>query len=85
MTCYTVAGTQSQRGHANSIIVMKMSNLRKTQKEKKDDEEDDEEEESDSEDEDELPEMETALVKHTGSVNRIRTTVLGDKHFAATW
>ena len=70
MTCYTAAGTQSQRGNSNSIIIMKMGNLCKTQKEKKDEE--DEEEESDSDDEDELPEMETALVKHTGCINRIR-------------
>lgn len=48
-----------------------MSNLTRTSKPK--DENDEEESDSDSdEDDDSKPELETALVKHTGCVNRIR-------------
>lgn len=83
LTCYVVCGTQGERGHINHVIVMKMSNLHKTTNTQKSEESDEDEEEE--EDEDEKPEMETALIKHTGCVNRIRTTTVGDKHLAATW
>lgn len=32
LTCYIVAGTQGERSHTNHVIVMKMGNLHKTQK-----------------------------------------------------
>jgi len=32
LTCYLVAGTQASRAQANSVILMKLSNLCKTQK-----------------------------------------------------
>jgi len=32
LTCYLVAGTQASRAQANAVIVMKLSNLCKTQK-----------------------------------------------------
>ncbi|KAK3090221.1 hypothetical protein FSP39_010169 [Pinctada imbricata] len=88
LSCTLVSGSQSEKGHTNHVIVMKMANLHKTLKEKKEDESDDEDEEdSDDEDEDEdkKPEMETALMKHTGCVNRIRATMIDGKHIAATW
>jgi ribosome assembly protein RRB1 len=72
LTCYIVAGTQAQRGKSNHVIVMKMSELKRTNKPKEDDEEDDDDESSESDDEDQ-PELETAVINHpTGSVNRIR-------------
>ena len=74
LTCYIVSGSQAEKGHSNHVIVMKMSNLHKTMKEQKEEEEDSDEseEEEEEEDEDKKPEMETALIKHTGCVNRIR-------------
>ncbi|XP_064594876.1 glutamate-rich WD repeat-containing protein 1-like [Liolophura sinensis] len=81
LTCFVVAGTQAESSLLNHIIVMKMSNLNKT---KAGGDEDEEGEESD-EDEDEKPELETAMIKHTGSVNRIRASAYGDVHLAASW
>ncbi|KAK3585998.1 hypothetical protein CHS0354_033115 [Potamilus streckersoni] len=82
MTCYMVSGTQAERGKTNHVLIMKMSNLTKTQKSQDDNDDD----ESESEDEDELPELEIAIVKHSsGSVNRIRCTLLGEKPVAASW
>lgn len=71
-TSYIVAGTQASKVQANHIIVMKLSNLHKTGKEDDDDDDDDDEL---SDDEDELsknPKMAGALIKHQGTVNRIR-------------
>ena len=70
---YMVAGTQAERAHVNNVIVMKMSNLTKTNKDdkSKDDSEDDD---SEDEDDDDKPELETAMIKHTGGVNRIRVS-----------
>lgn len=73
LTAYILAGTQAQQVHANNIIVMKLSNLRKTNKEGDDDESDDDDEE---EDEDEKPKMTGAMIKHQGCVNRIRVSYL---------
>ncbi|XP_070579817.1 glutamate-rich WD repeat-containing protein 1-like [Ptychodera flava] len=85
-TCYIVAGTQAEKAHLNNVIVVKMSNLHKTCKEDKMDEDDEEESDSsDEEDEDEKPELETAMIRHDGAVNRIRATVVNDRHIAATW
>jgi len=43
LTCYLVGGTQASRAQANSVIVMKLTNLCKTQK--SDDNEDDDDDE----------------------------------------
>lgn len=52
---------------------MKMSNLKRTHKDKEsEDEDDDDDDDSDSEDEEERPELETAMIRHSGCVNRIR-------------
>lgn len=53
---------------------MKMGNLHKTTNTQKSEESDGDDEEEE-EDEDEKPEMETALIKHTGCVNRIRVSI----------
>jgi len=41
LTCYLVGGTQASRAQANSVIVMKLTNLCKTQKSGDDDDDDD--------------------------------------------
>lgn len=74
LTCYCVAGTQSERGHTNHVIVMKMGNLHKTQKEKEEEEDEESDDEKDEED-GETPELETVLMKHSGNVNRIRVSI----------
>ncbi|KAH3863812.1 hypothetical protein DPMN_026812 [Dreissena polymorpha] len=87
LTCFIAAGTQSQRGKSNHVIVMKMSNLNKNSKAStKNEDSESESESSESEDEDEKPELETAVINHSsGAVNRIRVTKLNDRHIAATW
>lgn len=81
MTAYIVAGTQAAPGKQNFVIVMKMSQLDKTNSEN------DEDEESDSDDEllDEEPDLDTAMVNHTGAVNRIRFAPIPERHIVATW
>lgn len=71
LTCYAVSGSQSAKGQQNHVIVIKMSNLHRTSKPKSDEDAEESDSESD-EDEDSKPELETALVKHAGCVNRIR-------------
>lgn len=73
LQCYMAAGTQGERDHSNNIIIMKMSNLHKTKKEEKD-EESDEDDDSEDEDDTKQPELETAMIKHEGAVNRIRVS-----------
>jgi ribosome assembly protein RRB1 len=71
LTCYCVSGSQSEHGHLNHVIVMKMENLHRTTKEKKEEtEEEDEEseEEEEEEDDEKQPELETALIKHNGAI-----------------
>ena len=71
---YLACGTQAERARSNHVIVMKMSNLRQN---KTDNENDDSEDDTDEdEDEDEKPELDTAMVKHTGGVNRLRVGLL---------
>jgi ribosome assembly protein RRB1 len=84
MTAYCVSGTQADKGDKNKLIVMKWSNLQKTNKdglEDDDDEdeidrkyrlEDDEDDEDDS-DNDQDPELEFRMIKYQGGVNRVRT------------
>lgn len=72
-TAYIIAGTQAPQSHISHIIVMKLSNLHKTNNE----EGDDDNEGSDEEDEqDKHPKMHGALIKHQGCVNRIRVNEL---------
>ena len=71
-TVYLACGTQAERARTNHVIVMKMSNLRQN----KTDNENDVSEDDTDEDEDEKPELDTAMVKHTGGVNRLRVGFL---------
>ncbi|XP_016951838.1 glutamate-rich WD repeat-containing protein 1 [Drosophila biarmipes] len=85
ITAYIVAGTQASRTHVNNIIVMKMSNLHKTQDDNGDEElEDDEDYVAEREDL-KKPQMACALIKHQGCVNRIRARRLGNTVYAASW
>ncbi|XP_043200523.1 glutamate-rich WD repeat-containing protein 1-like [Amphibalanus amphitrite] len=84
LTMYMVAGTQADKAHKNSVIVMKMSNIQRNKKSKEKDSDDEESDESDDEEED-LPDLETATMKHHGCVNRIRATTIQDTPLAATW
>lgn len=90
LTAYMIAGTQAARTHVNNLIVMKMSNLCKTQEGV--DEEDEEEDELDDDQDDiadknelKKPQMSCALIKHQGCVNRVRSRRLGNSVFAASW
>ncbi|CAF0981742.1 unnamed protein product [Brachionus calyciflorus] len=83
-TCYLVSGTQADPTQPNNLIVMKMSNLKRTFKEDKN-EDSEEDDDSESEDEDDKPELEAALIRHSGTVNRIRASRIDDKYFAASW
>ncbi|XP_055625539.1 glutamate-rich WD repeat-containing protein 1 [Toxorhynchites rutilus septentrionalis] len=84
LTAFLVAGTQAARTHVNSVIVMKMSNLHRTSKERDDEEESDSDEE-DEDEEDKRPQMNCAMIKHAGCVNRIRATTFNNTHYVATW
>jgi ribosome assembly protein RRB1 len=89
LSCYIVGGTQAERSQANCVIVMKLSNLCKTQKnEESEDDDDDDDSDSDSDDTDgqsKKPGFAHSKLRHTGTVNRIRATVIGEKRLAATW
>ncbi|XP_016980874.2 glutamate-rich WD repeat-containing protein 1 [Drosophila rhopaloa] len=87
MAAYIVAGTQSARTHVNNLIVMKMSNLHKTQEDDGDEDEELEDDQDDIADREELkkPQMTCALIKHQGCVNRVRARRLGNTVYAASW
>ena len=67
-TTYLIAGTQAATSFTNRLIVMKMSNMQKTQpKEESESEDSEDEEEGDIK-----PDLECAIIHHQGSVNRVR-------------
>lgn len=73
-----------------SVIVMKMSNLHRTSKVDDDDDDDSASESDDDDEENETPkknqpQMDCALIKHAGCVNRIRATTVANNVLAATW
>lgn len=71
-TAYLVAGTQAAHSFTNRLIVMKMSNMQKTQPH-----EDSESEEEDEENEPEIkPDLDCAIIHHQGAVNRVRVRSL---------
>jgi len=93
-SCYVVCGTQSGgKKKEDKVMLLKMTNLTKTLKEKKKKEKSGEDEESESESEDESsdeeeeedPVMKSAMINQTGACNRIRSTVINSKRFAASW
>jgi ribosome assembly protein RRB1 len=83
MTSYVVSGTQADKADKNKLVVMKWSNLQKTNKDGLDDDddedeidnkyrvEDDDDDDGDS-DNDEDPNLEFRMIKHNGGVNRVR-------------
>ncbi|KAF7732578.1 ribosome biosynthesis protein rrb1 [Apophysomyces ossiformis] len=78
-TAYVVAGTSVPGVRDNEILVMKMSNLHKTQQDDSDDEDD-----PDALDED--PVLEHRSIPHNGCVNRLRIMPQqNEKQMAATW
>ena len=58
----------------NCVIVMKMSNLHSTQPKESKDGDSDSDSESDEDNEDNNPVLETAMINHLGSINRIRVS-----------
>ncbi|CAF1221412.1 unnamed protein product, partial [Didymodactylos carnosus] len=83
-TVFIVCGTQAEKTDRNSVMVIKMSNLVKTQKDSEK-EEDSDNDDSEDEEEDLKPEFESASLKHIGGVNRIRCKLVGDRKLASTW
>ena len=75
-----VAGTQSAKVTANSIILFRMSNLHSVRPFGED-----EDEENVEEPEEEKPVLKMAGMKHSGTVNRIRYSLLGPTPVVATW
>lgn len=78
-TAYLISGTQASTAFTNRLIVMKMSNMQKTQpKEDSDSEEDSEDEEGEVK-----PDLECAIIHHQGSVNRVRVCVFKNFFFVS--
>ncbi|KZV94118.1 glutamate-rich WD repeat containing [Exidia glandulosa HHB12029] len=73
-TAYLVAGTQADSASKNEVLVMKMSQLHRTQKDVDESDSDDDEEDEDALDEDAVVEMKS--IPHQGGVNRIRAQPL---------
>ncbi|XP_065830480.1 glutamate-rich WD repeat-containing protein 1-like isoform X2 [Oscarella lobularis] len=84
MTCYLVGGTQASRPKDNAIVVIKMSNMKKTYKEEERDDDEDASDSDDSDDE-ELPTLDTVHIQHDGGVNRIRVAPIESRSLVSTW
>ncbi|KAI8092521.1 WD40-repeat-containing domain protein [Halteromyces radiatus] len=78
-TAYVAAGTSVPGVRDNEVVVMKLSNLHKTQQLDEDDEEDD------PQALDEDPVLEHRAIPHNGCVNRLRVMPQSGKHLASTW
>ncbi|CAG8476633.1 5943_t:CDS:2 [Funneliformis caledonium] len=78
-TAYIVSGTQADKPKNNQLMIMKMSQLHKTQNDDKDSDG------SDDEALDENPILEHKSLKHYGGVNRVRVTPQKDLQIAASW
>ncbi|XP_017079831.2 glutamate-rich WD repeat-containing protein 1 [Drosophila eugracilis] len=87
LTAYIVAGTQASQTHVNNLIVLRMSNLNKTQDNDSEDEDELDDDQDDVENRIELkkPQMTCSLIKHQGCVNRVRVRCLGSSVYAASW
>ncbi|KAF8516693.1 glutamate-rich WD repeat-containing protein [Hysterangium stoloniferum] len=90
-TAYAVAGTQADVAKNNEVLVMKMSQLHRTQK---DDDSDDGEEDDDDENLDEDAVLEYRSIPHLGGVNRVRAQPfpigqqlppVTDPYYISTW
>jgi ribosome assembly protein RRB1 len=80
MTAYVVAGTQAEPGQDCHLVVMKWSQLHKT----KHDGAEDSDDESSDEEADEDAALDFRMVKHEGTVNRVRCMPQA-AHVVATW
>ncbi|KAJ1972810.1 Ribosome assembly protein rrb1, partial [Dimargaris cristalligena] len=88
LTTYAVAGTQAAQFGRNSLMILKMSRLHKTQNDGRGDLDSDQEEDEDADDTnaaDEDPILESQACKHQGGVNRVRATTFQNRCVAATW
>lgn len=89
LTLFGVAGTQTQKSTANSIIVFKMHNLHETKRKAKKNEDESEDESEDEEEEnapEKQPKLKVAGIKHNaGCINRLRYRQLGSTSVVAAW
>lgn len=89
MTSYLVAGTQGEGKNLNHIIVIKMSNLFKTQKTEKEEESSDSESDSDDSSDTaaprKTPRLDCTLLPHKGCINRVRASTIGSMVLTASW
>ncbi|RHZ87478.1 hypothetical protein Glove_34g64 [Diversispora epigaea] len=85
VTAYIVAGTQADRPKNNELMVMKMSQLYKTQNDDNDSGKESDDSDDDDEALDEDPILESKSFKHYGGVNRVRVMPQRDCHIAASW
>ena len=70
-TAYLISGTQASHSFTNRLIVMRMSNMQKTQPRSDSDSEDSEDEEEETI----KPDLDCAIIHHQGAVNRVRVSV----------
>ncbi|KAE8737859.1 hypothetical protein FOCC_FOCC016671 [Frankliniella occidentalis] len=84
-TAFIVGGTQSPKKGDNCLLVIKMSNLVKTQRESKDDDDDASESEDEETTEGSKPIMHYSILKHLGCVNRVRSIEINGTVLAASW
>ena len=64
LTLYGVAGSQTEKSTANSIIVFKMHNLHEIKRKVKSEESDDEESDEEDDDPDKKPKLKVSGIKH---------------------
>ncbi|CAI2738406.1 unnamed protein product [Dicrocoelium dendriticum] len=89
-TCM-ITGTQASRGMKNSLVVMRLDNLKPFSRKAKpegadaDHESETDESSSDEEDLDAQPDLEAATINHEGTVNRTRARQHGGRYLAASW
>jgi ribosome assembly protein RRB1 len=82
-TMYYVTGTQADKPKNNEVMVMKVSQLHKTNDIESDDDDEDKQTEEDELDDD--PILEHHSIKHYGGVNRIRMMQHDNARVVATW
>ncbi|CAD5231540.1 unnamed protein product [Bursaphelenchus xylophilus] len=90
LTCYLVGGTQVEKMNQNQIIVMRLSNMYGIADEMSESEDEDEDPEDDDEEaakkkKEKEPVLTTAIIKHQGEVNRIKSQSLGPSEVCAVW
>ncbi|EJW85985.1 glutamate-rich WD repeat containing 1 [Wuchereria bancrofti] len=81
MSCYLVGGTQAEKATNNELIVMKLSNLNRIEGDEASDSEDDLEESPQNKE----PQLHAVAIPHIGTVNRVKTTTLGQSKVCAAF